>query len=145
MKRLKVFFSLLLIILLLSAQPLSAAAEEGAADSTPDWDGIVQALLTKYGASDTQVAVGYLNLITGEEHYLNPDTYMGAASMFKLPLCMYFTEQLENGRITWDEQARGSSYKAVQDLVLIESSNEHAQTLWELLGGFTEFRKLTAS
>ena len=144
MKRLKGFLSLLLIVLLLSALPLTAAAEETAAEPAPDWDTIVQDLLAEHNAYDTQVAAGYLNLVTGEEHYLNPDTYMGAASMFKLPLCMYFTEELKSGRITWDAEAIRSSYKDVQDRILLDSSNEDAQILWEQLGGFAEFRKLTA-
>lgn len=142
MKRLKAFFAFLLSIALLAALPLSAAAEE---DAAPDWDEIVQELLAAHNAYDTQVAAGYLNLVTGEEHYLNADKYMGAASMFKLPLCMYFTELLQTGRVTWDAAAQGGvSYKTVQDKVLLESSNPDAQTLWELLGGFAAFRELTA-
>ena len=145
MKRLKGLLSFLLVLLLLSALPLAAAAEEAAAEPAPDWDTIVQDLIAGHNAYDTQVGVGYLNLVTGEEHYLNPDTFMGAASMFKLPLCMYFTEQMQSGQIVWDAEAMRSSYKDVQDRVLLDSSNEDAQILWEQLGGFAAFRSLTAA
>ena len=154
MKRLKTLLAFLLIAALLAAQGLAAFAEEGAAEPAPteegaaepvpDWDEIVQALLDEHNAYSTQVAAGYLNLVTGEEHYLNPDTYMAAASMFKLPLCMYFTELQQNGEVVWDEAAEHVSYKQLQDNILLFSSNEDAQVLWEKLGGFERFRKLTA-
>ena len=173
MKRLKSLFAFLLIAVLFAGSVLPAAADDAvtagndadtasaapaaetaspedgsrqdaAAESLPDWDELVQDLLAEHSLYDTQVALGYLNLVTGEEHYLNPDVYMGAASMFKLPLCMYYTELLKTGQTTWDEQREGEPYKAVQDEILLQSSNTAAQRLWEKLGGYGVFRTLTA-
>ena len=166
MKRLKTLLALLLAVLLFAGLCLPAAAddaapagEDAAAESSApddaaqedaaeapaaDWDTIVRDLLAEHSLYDTQVAVGYLNLVTGEEHYLNPDEYMGAASMFKLPLCMYYTELLKTGQTTWDEQKEGESYKSVQDDILLYSDNKAAERLWEKLGGYGVFRRLTA-
>ena len=127
-----------------SSAPGDAAQEDAAEAPAADWDTIVRDLLAEHSLYDTQVAVGYLNLVTGEEHYLNPDEYMGAASMFKLPLCMYYTELLKTGQTTWDEQKEGESYKSVQDNILLYSDNKAAERLWEKLGGYGVFRRLTA-
>ena len=167
MKRLKTLFALLLAAVLFAGLCLPAAADDAvpagdeaaaespvpavsaedgaAADSVPDWDELVRDLMAEHEFYDTQVALGYLNLVTGEEHYLNPDEYMGAASMFKLPLCMYYTELLKTGQTTWDDQKEGEPYKSVQDNILLYSDNKAAQRLWEKLGGYGTFRQLTAS
>ena len=162
MKRLKTLLALLLAVLLFAGLCLPAAADDaapagedptaGAASSEDggaqiadqDWDTLILDLLAEHDLYGTQVAVGYLNLVTGEEHYLNPDEYMTAASMFKLPLCMYYTELLKTGKTTWDEQKEGESYKSVQDNILLYSDNKAAERLWEKLGGYAEFRRLTA-
>ena len=159
MKRLKTLLALLLAVLLFAGLCLPAAADDaapaveepaassedgGAQIADQDWDTIIRDLMAEHYLYDTQVAVGYLNLVTGEEHYLNPDEYMTAASMFKLPLCMYYTELLKTGKTTWDEEREGESYKAVQDNILLYSDNKDAQRLWEKLGGYAEFRRLTA-
>ena len=162
MKRLKTLLALLLAVLLFAGLCLPAAADDaapagedpaaeaassedgGAQIADQDWDTLILDLLAEHDLYGTQVAVGYLNLVTGEEHYLNPDEYMTAASMFKLPLCMYYTELLKTGKTTWDEQKEGESYKSVQDNILLYSDNKAAERLWEKLGGYAEFRRLTA-
>ena len=104
------------------------------------WDEIVQRLLeahrVQYG-----VALGYLNLVSGEEHYFNGDDYMTTGSMFKLPLCMYFTEHLRLGDLSWTHD---TPYESIRDDVLIDSSNEKAMLLADQLGGYGAFRRATA-
>ena len=107
------------------------------------WEEIVSDLLAEYNATPESVHAGYCNLVTGEEHYLNGDDYMVAGSMYKLPLCMYFTELLKNGEFDWTPYEGSYVYKDIQDEVLINSSNDQAMFLWGLLGGYYQFRKLT--
>ena len=68
-----------------------------------DWDALMERLLADYGFSADSIAAGYLNLETGEEHYINGDEYMLTGSMYKLPLCMYFTDHLALGDIDWSD------------------------------------------
>ena len=89
--------------------------------------------------------IGYLNLVSGEEHYINPDTRMIAGSMYKLPLCMYFAEGLQNGTIDWNAYEQYFSFEEVRDKVLIESDNETAGFLIGQLGSYEHFRELTAT
>ena len=161
MKALKACLAFLLVLALCLSTGLCAYAEESEALPSDaeisgtegslaehlsfsytemSWDDIVQGLLETYGA-EYRVALGYLNLVTGEEHYYNGDEYMSAASMFKLPLCMYFTEHLASGDLTWNYDV---SYESIRDEVLIDSSNEKALVLTDILGGYGEFRKATA-
>lgn len=109
-----------------------------------DWDALMERLLADYSISADSIAAGYLNLETGEEHYINGDDYMLTGSMYKLPLCMYFTEHLALGEIDWSDYEAHFSYEEKRDNVLIDSSNTDAEFLYDMLGGYTKFRELTA-
>ena len=130
----------LLLVLGLGIPP--AAAEEATAGD--DWDSVLQKLMDDYGVQPGSIRAGYLNLVTGEEHYLNPDDYMVAASMYKVPLCMYVTEHIQTGDIDWSWYA-SYNYEELRDAALIDSSNDAAITLWgDVLGGYWNFRRLSA-
>ena len=105
----------------------------------------MERLLSDYGIKPESVAAGYLNLETGEEHFLNADEYLLTGSMYKVPLCMYFlTEHLAAGDIDWSLYESHFSYEEKRDNVLINSSNDDAGFLCDMIGGYTEFRRLTA-
>ncbi len=119
------------------------ASEPAAAERS--WDDISASVLAEYGLTPDQVYAGYLNLVTGEEHYINGDDYFLAASMYKVPLCMYFAEHLADGTIDWSVYEQYFSFETVRDAVLIDSDNEQATFLFNtFLGGYDQFRVLTA-
>ena len=93
----KIFAALSALLLCVSTGAGAFASEVG----DPDWDTVSAAVLAQYNLEENQVYAGYRNLVTGEEHYINGDEYAVAASMFKVPLCMYATEELHNGNIDW--------------------------------------------
>lgn len=130
--------------LLLCLNVCAPAFAAGEAD--PDWDAVSAAVLAEYGVDENQVHAGYRNLVTGEEHYLNGDEYAVAASMFKVPLCMLATEELQNGNIDWSIYEQYFSFESVMEDILVDSSNERAYFLCDtFLGGYNEFRLKTAS
>lgn len=132
-----------LCALLLCLSLCTAAFADG---EDPDWDAVSAAVLEKYGVSESDVHAGYRNLVTGEEHYLNGDEYVVAASMFKVPLCMLATEELQKGNIDWSIYEQYFSFESVLEDILIDSSNERAYFLCDtFLGGYNEFRVKTAS
>lgn len=53
------------------------------------WEQVIDEFLAEMNTKPDQVGLGYFNTVTGEEHYLNGDTYFDAASMYKVPLNMY--------------------------------------------------------
>ena len=115
------------------------------AEEDPSWDEVNAKVLAEYEMDESSIHAGYLNLVTGEEHYINGDEYAVAASMYKVPLCMYFAEHLADGSLDWSPYEEYFSYKDVQDAVLIDSSNENAMFLFNtFLDGYDNFRVLTA-
>ena len=131
---------------LLLCLSLCASAFAGAEAEDPSWDEITAKVMEEYNMTDSSVYCGYLNLVTGEEHYINGDEYASAASMFKLPLCMCVTEELQKGNIDWSIYEQYYSFESVLNDVLIESSNQQAMFLCDtFLGGYNEFRLKTAS
>lgn len=105
------------------------------------WDEIMDELLEKFDTSRDSVSVAYVNLVSGEEYFINPDTYMVAASMYKLPLNMYFTEKLNSGELEW---AYSFPYEEVRDYSIIYSDNDQSMFLYDILGGYDKFRELTS-
>ncbi len=146
MKALKFLIAAALVLALCLGLMPGAFAESG--EKIPygelEWDELMERLLSDYGIKPEFVAAGYLNLETGEEHFLNEDEYMLTGSMYKLPLCMYFTEHLASGDIDWSLYESHFSYEEKRDNVLINSSNDDAGFLCDMIGGYTEFRRLTA-
>ena len=146
MKALKFLIAAALVLALCLGLMPGASAEGG--EKIPygelEWDELMERLLSDYGIKPEFVAAGYLNLETGEEHFLNEDEYMLTGSMYKLPLCMYFTEHLASGDIDWSLYESHFSYEEKRDNVLINSSNDDAGFLCDMIGGYTEFRRLTA-
>ena len=146
MKALKFLIAAALVLALCLGLMPGASAEGG--EKIPygelEWDELMERLLSDYGIKPESVTAGYLNLETGEEHFLNEDEYMLTGSMYKLPLCMYFTEHLASGDIDWSLYESHFSYEEKRDNVLINSSNDDAGFLCDMIGGYTEFRRLTA-
>lgn len=155
MKTARKFLTLLCALaLILSAIPAAFAAEESAEDaadggseSAEDWqyagmslDEIMQALLTEYGTDAEHVNAGYLNLVTGEEYYLNADTEGDAASMYKVPLNMLVTELINSGELDWDSRYTDVSYEYVRTETIVNSSNDWANFLWTAVGSYAAYR-----
>ncbi|MBR2879472.1 MAG: serine hydrolase [Oscillospiraceae bacterium] len=98
----------------------------------------------KWGINPDTVSFGYYNIITGEEQYYEGDKYMVAASVYKVPLNMYYTEQIYNGERSWDDTYRGSPYHAIQVSSIISSNNELSEALQMGVGDNNEYRAAIA-
>ena len=146
MKALKFILAAALVLALCLGLMPVAFAESG--EKIPygelEWDELMERLLAAYNIKREFIAAGYLNLETGEEHYINGDDYMLTGSMYKVPLCMYFTEHLAAGDIDWSPYESHFTFEEKRDNVLINSSNDDAMFLSNMIGGYTEFRRLTA-
>ena len=81
--RLRLLASLLLAALLLC----SPALADGAADAL---DAAVGALFEEYDLSERNFALGFRALSDGTEYWYNADKLFETASLYKLPLNMYF-------------------------------------------------------
>lgn len=105
------------------------------------WEEVVAQYMDEHDLSDTRIALGYKNLVTGEEHYLNADEYKTAASLYKVPLNMVYTERISKGEMTFDDQVRGVVYSKLIAGSIVESNNEFSDYLRSGLGGYPTYRR----
>ena len=157
MKLFRRILSILAILCLMCALLPSALAtevEEPAASEPPlsaeerfegkSWDDIMEEFFLKYGIDHERITVGYYNTVTGEEHYIRPDQYMVAASMYKVPLNMVYAERVYNGEMDWNTKIYTVEYQLLMEECIINSSNNFAEVLWSNLGGYSQFRRYIA-
>lgn len=145
MRRIRTLICMLLaLVLLLPALPASLAqapetevSEDDERFAGKDWDQVVEEFLQSWGADPKNVAIGYYNTVTGEEHYLNPDEYRITASMYKVPLNMVFLDRLSRGEMDWDTSVNGYRYEDVLEQTIVHSNNEIARSMikWVLGNG----------
>ena len=134
MKLMKTVLSAALILCLLLAVLPAASAEEDERFAGKSWLEVVEEFNEEMSIRDQNVAYGYRNTVTGEEHFFNGDTYMVSASMYKVPLNMMVAEELYNGEIDWDTQFGGLTYRKLQEGSIIHSDNDYARILWQHVG-----------
>ncbi len=148
MKILRKAIAVAAVLTLCLSLGLSALADDGdnAQYSDKTWAQVVSQLLEEYNVPREQITAGYCNLVTGEEYYVNGDECKIAASMYKLPLNMYFTDLIQSGQFDWDSHYTEVTYEYARDASLIYSDNDWAMFLFEsdVIGGFEKFRELTA-
>ncbi len=132
----KILSVLLLMCLFLNLNPAAFAAETDGEFSYEgkSWDQIVSELFELYDVNEENIGLGYYNLVTGEEHYVNADQYMISGSMFKVPLNMLFTEKVGKGELAMDDLIGGYRYSELLDGSIVHSNNDYAKILWSEAG-----------
>lgn len=142
-KRLTSFY---IVICMLISLPCFAFADEDSAFEGKTWDELVGELLETHSTDEEHVGLGYLNTVTGEEHYINADKYMVAASMYKVPLNMYYARMVSQGEMDWDTEVYGIKYEWLMEDSIISSNNDYAEILWRNMGGgsYNNYRRLIA-
>lgn len=143
MKRIRRFLCLAAVFcLLLTFVPSAHALYGEETFAGKSWEEVVQGLMDEYGVKPDSVAMGYCNTVTGETHYHRGDEYIVAASMYKVPLNMVFTERVAKGELDWDTKISGLPYSTLLEWTIINSDNDAAEKLWNKLGGYQKYRKL---
>jgi hypothetical protein len=134
MKRLA---TLLLCFLLLGR----AAAFDG-----PSIDETLADYMERHGLNEDNFAMGWMDLASGEVWYFQPDQYMVAGSMYKLPLNMAVTDRLADGTFAPDDIVGGYQISVAQTLSIIYSDNDAADALEHALSpDHTEYRDMLAA
>jgi len=147
MKFMKRVLSLILVACTALSLVVTAHAEETDDDKRfkdKTWEEVVQDFLHTYNTDESKVALGYLNLVTGEEHYVNADEYMVAASMYKVPLNMVYAERVSKGEMTWDSTVSGVQLAKLTRGSIVASNNEFSDYLRAGLGGYPTYRRYFA-
>lgn len=126
----------------------AAAAADGDSDNDrfrdKTWEEVTEEFLAERGIGDDHIGIGYRNTVTGEEHYLNADTFYVGASLYKVPLNMYFCEKIYNGEMTGDDLINGTKYSYLRETSLVNSDNGSAGTLWLTFVTYRAYREAIA-
>lgn len=133
--RLRLLASLLLAALLLC----SPALADGAADAL---DAAVGALFEEYDLSERNFALGFRALSDGTEYWYNADKLFETASLYKLPLNMYFYELEAAGEMASDESIYGVPLDYCHEQSLVYSNNELSQAMLDWIGSYREFKDI---
>ncbi|MBR5489946.1 MAG: serine hydrolase [Oscillospiraceae bacterium] len=128
------------------------AAEEETAENAIDFSrfegktagDVVEAFLNEWGIKRDSLTLGYYNTVTGEEYYLNGNKYMVAASVYKLPLNMYYSEKVYLGEMDWSTRFQNVTYEDIQTSSIISSNNELSEILQEAIGSYRDYRTAIA-
>ena len=133
--RLRLLASLLLAALLLC----SPALADGAADAL---DAAVGALFEEYDLSERNFALGFRALSDGTEYWHNADKLFETASLYKLPLNMYFYELEAAGEMASDESIYGVPLDYCHEQSLVYSNNELSQLMVDWIGSYRQFKEI---
>ena len=119
---------------------LSSLCPALAADEPEDIGAQVEAYLAQYGLTEENITIGYRDLYSGEEYYYNGDKEFYGASLYKIPLNMYFAREVYRGNITWDTTYGGQPLWLLLEGSLIDSNNGYSYTLVKALGNYSRSR-----
>ena len=112
-----------------------------AADEIPSPDSTFKAYLTSRGLGEKKLAVAYYNTVTGESYAYNENELFMPASIYKLPLNMYYYEQEAAGCVDTNRKFAGYTLADCHRLSLQYSHNETSQAMRNALGSVREYKE----
>ncbi|MDD3165726.1 MAG: hypothetical protein PHS97_07700 [Oscillospiraceae bacterium] len=139
--------SLTLIALLLAAavQGICVAAPEDVAGiydfSQMTIADAMDVYISEKGLNEENFSVSYENTVTGERYQYNEQTYFIGGSIYKIPLCMLYRDQINRGEMTEDTVMNGWTFAQMEPEILIASNNEMAEYLLRRWPSFRAYRK----
>ena len=136
--------SLLLCLMMFAAMPVSALADDAAADTgiidAQKLNEMTESFLSERGIDPKDFSLGFCYTATGDEWYYNGDEWFYPASMYKVPLMMLLSERVKSGDLTQDTQIYDKPVSEIEELILVYSNNEWAHTIRTYLGGDEQWR-----
>ena len=91
---------------------------------------------------DGNYAVAFMSTYDGETWFCNEEEYFQVASVYKLPLNMYYYELEAAGVLDGSSSVAGIPLSYFHYTSLEESNNPISQAMYEHLGGYAEFKRL---
>ena len=140
------FFSRFLAALLVLAALFSlvpSALAEGISGE-PALAAILGDYIQSRGINGNNISIAYYNTVSGEEYLWNGEEFFAAASIYKLPLNMYYYELEAAGEISPDANIGGYSLSYCHQQSLQYSNNELSEAMIARLGSFRQYKTLIA-
>lgn len=136
---------LLALALCLQFSQAVIAASETDDSVTSGVEDIVAEFAEKYNLTESNFALGWYDIYSGESWYYGENSWMTAGSMYKLPLAMYYIDKISAGELSLDSQLCGYSIERLLQLTIQYSSNDTAKILSDALSAnYAEYRGMIA-
>lgn len=132
MKRVTAFILSLALLIL----PVLAGGE----DSSASPDEFVAEIMDSYSFRDGNYAIAFRSMYDGETWLYNAGEYFKVASVYKLPLNMYFYEMEAAREIEPDTIVGGVSLELAHYYSLEFSNNEISEAMLDYLGGYAQYK-----
>ena len=97
---------------------------------------VIEEYLAENRITEKQLALGWLDLETGEQYYVNKDVNFYGASLYKVALNMYWAEKVANGEADWDTRVSGAPLSTLMAGSLEQSNNNYSYRLYQPLGAY---------
>ena len=109
-------------------------------------DPALAALLEEYiqrkNIKGDNISIAYYNTVSGAQYIWNGDKYFTAASIYKLPLNMYYYELEAAGVVSPNDRYGGYPLSYCHKMSLQYSNNELSQAMRAGLGNYREYKTL---
>lgn len=115
---------------------------DGEVSSPPGPEEFVPEIMEGIGLGEGGYAVAFRSLDGGGDWYYNEEAYFKAASVYKLPLNMYFYELENSGALSPDELIGGIRLSVCHRESLEHSDNPISQAMLDYLGGYAQYKRL---
>lgn len=127
-----------LLALLTIILPVLADGE----DITSGPDEFVPEILERNYLDNGNCAIAFRSMYDGETWLYNSDKFFKVASVYKLPLNMYFYELEADGELEPDSIVGGMRLDLAHYYSLEFSNNEISESMLDYLGGYTKYKEL---
>lgn len=135
---------LMFAALLLSLARPALAEEDGESGGETALAALLNDYIQRENIYGDNISIAYYNTVSGEEYLWNGETYFTAASIYKLPLNMYYYDLEAAGELAPDTQIGGSLLSQCHQQSLQYSNNELSELMTARLGTFRQYKALIA-
>ena len=110
-------------------------------DSPAGPDSFVPEIMSAHNVKEGNYAVAFMSLYDSEKWLCNGEEYFKVASVYKLPLNMYFYELESLGEIDPEERIAGMSLEQCHYYSLEYSHNAISEAMLDYLGGYSQYKR----
>ncbi|MBR0041048.1 MAG: Ig-like domain-containing protein [Oscillospiraceae bacterium] len=104
---------------------------------------VIERYLDSLSINKNSIAIGWCDIMSGEEWYLNGDTFMEGASTYKLPLAMVYADRIAAGEITANDKVAHYVLRKALEVMIIDSNNAVGEKLRDNLSrNYAEYRAM---
>lgn len=137
--------AILISLSLLLAIPVVTPVQAHAAPPREELDERIAEIMHRYDLDETRLAYAYRPADSDDEVVYNEDALFQSASVYKLPLNMYYYELEAAGLIESDELVNGYRLDICHEQSLVYSNNELSEGMINAMGGYRDFKESIAA